>query len=144
MATDRAKGRRPAEKKTDQETERSKVLSSGRFPTRKYLRNKEMSYAQFAGCDLSGSDLFGTKFGHASFRGCRLVGVNFTATNLSFADFEGADLTDAVLEDANVRGARFVRVAGLSERVLERLEKHGAIVSDGNEQPEARNLPTAS
>jgi uncharacterized protein YjbI with pentapeptide repeats len=103
-----------------------------------------MSCAQFAGCDLSGSDLFGTKFGHANFRGCRLVGVNFTETNLCFADFEGADLTDAVLAKANVKGARFVRVAGLSSGDLERLEKHGAIVRDGNEQAEKTNLPTAS
>lgn len=103
-----------------------------------------MSYAQFAGCDLSGSDLFGTKFGHASFRGCRLVGVNFTATNLSFADFEGADLTDAVFAEAIVRGTRFVRVVGLSSRDLERLEKRGAIIRDGRERAKSKNLRTAS
>ncbi|MFI5181573.1 MAG: pentapeptide repeat-containing protein [Thermoanaerobaculia bacterium] len=103
-----------------------------------------MSWAQFAGCDLSGSDFFGTKFGHANFHDCRLLGANFTATNLSYADFEGADLTDAVFAEAIVRGTRFVRVAGLSSRDLERLEKRGAIIRDEREQAESKNLPTAS
>jgi hypothetical protein len=43
-----------------------------------------------------------------------------------------------------VRGARFVRVAGLSSRDLERLQKHGAIVREGNDRAETKNLPTAS
>ncbi len=103
-----------------------------------------MSRAQFAGCDLSGSDFFGTRFGHANFQECRLLGANFTATNLSYADFEGADLTDAVFEEAIVRGTRFVRVAGVSSRDLERLEKRGAIIRDGREATERKNLPTAS
>ena len=144
MAKQSAEGRRSAERKTDQEAERSKVLSSRRFPTRKFLRNREMSWAQFAGCDLSGSDFFGTKLGHANFQDCRLLGANFTATNLSYADFEGADLTDAVFAEAIVRGTRFLRVAGVSSRDLERLEKRGAIICEGNEQAASRNLPTAS
>ncbi len=103
-----------------------------------------MPWAQFAGCDLSGSDFFGTRFGHANFHDCRLVGANFTATNLSYADFEGADLTDAVFAEAIVRGARFVRVTGLSSRDLERLEKRGAIIRDGREATGSKNLSTAS
>ncbi len=103
-----------------------------------------MPWAQFAGCDLSGSDFFGTKFGHANFHDCRLLGANFTATNLSYADFEGADLTDAVFAEAIVRGARFLRVAGVSSRDLERLEKRGAIIRDETDASEGKNLPTAS
>src|SRR5262249_10244464 len=69
------------------------------IPKAQILRNKEMSWAQLAGVDLSGSDFYGTKLMHASFKGSRLVGVNFTAANLRDADLTGADLTNAVFRD---------------------------------------------
>ncbi|HKC24800.1 MAG TPA: pentapeptide repeat-containing protein [Thermoanaerobaculia bacterium] len=130
-----AKRRAPRKKA---ESAESNVLSSDRFRSPRILRNKEMSYAQLAECDLAGSDFFGTNLVHANFRASRLIGVNFTQANLRFAVFEGADMTDAVLVDAAVQGAHFEGAAGLSSEQLARLEKRGAIVRNSEKPPSSK------
>ncbi|HEV8266804.1 MAG TPA: pentapeptide repeat-containing protein [Thermoanaerobaculia bacterium] len=129
MESDIPKSRKPAKKRIAKAASTAGDPPPAPITTGQDLRNKEMSYAQFAGNDLSGSNFSGTRLSHANFRGCRLSGVNFSGANLQAADFENADLSGASLSTANVRNARFVGVEGLTGDARDLLASRGAIVS---------------
>lgn len=136
--TRRASPVKKTAKKVEEVASPENVLSSDRFRTPCFYRNREMTFAQFPGSDLSGSDFFGTRLGHANFRGSRLVGVVFTNADLRNADLRGTDLTDASFGETLVRGLQLQDATGLNPGLLTDLERRGAIVRDSAVPPQQK------
>lgn len=78
----------------------------------KYLKvyqivNNKVDKKDFAGIDLSNSNLFRADLNDAELSNAKLVNVNFNSANLSSAYLFKADLTGANLQNADLRNAYF-------------------------------------
>lgn len=91
-----------------------------------YLRNAQLSRANFSGLDLSHSEFHGADLTEVDFSNAELRGVRFRDANLQGANLSGACLTGAHLNGANLQGAN---VEGVN---LKECYKYKTIMPDGS------------
>ena len=83
----------------------AKDLRACSLTTPKGKLNKNLSW-----CDLSGFDLSGKNLSRVNFSNSNLTNANFSGSNLTGADFSGANLSRANLSGSNLKSAKLIRV----------------------------------
>ena len=115
------------------------------------LSNANLIFANLTFANLRGANLRGANLTNADLRGASLISVDLTNSDLTNADLTSADLINADLTNANLtnanltlanltgtdlsrvadlEGARFIRIRGLSPENRAYAIAHGAIVED--------------
>lgn len=95
----------------------------------------DLSFTQLNGGDLSGANLSDANLRDANLYSAnlsdaKLICANLNSANLSYANLSGANLDGANLSNAKVKKARFGWNSGLSEDMKLDLKQRGAIFED--------------
>lgn len=88
--------------------------------------SKKKSKAKLEKANLSGENLSSSQLAKANFKKANLINVNFSNADVQGADFSGADVGGALWTNANIEGAKFDNVTGISKELSDKLNKESA------------------
>ncbi|TFH31764.1 MAG: pentapeptide repeat-containing protein [Anaerolineales bacterium] len=98
------------------------------------LQGSDMVNINLSSADLSGSNLRGAELMRADMSNSILAGTDLSDASLFNATLDGADLSNAVLDGAVLSGASLVGVTGLTDESLASLEQWEGMLLQSEEE----------